>query len=193
MFFRKQKPLHELADEELLLRYKKEGDTALVGELYKRYTALVFGVCMKYLKNVEESEDMVMQVFEKLLEDLKRFEVANFKGWLHRVARNECLMLLRKKKSTGRRMDLLAKTEDTYVEPEQDMHLQERELELTRLETAIRELKAEQRTCVELFYLQNKCYTEVAEITGYSVREVKSYLQNGRRNLKIRLTDNGQP
>lgn len=192
MFFRKHRHIKSLSDEELVLEYKESGDTAFVGELFERYTHLVYLVCMKYLKDEMESEDMAMRIFEKLLVDLKKYEVRKFKFWLHTVTKNQCLIWLDKSKRAREKADEYIETEPGFVESKEILSLLEEgdstEYQLKRLEQAIEGLNEEQRICVELFYLQQKSYQEVADQTGFSMKQVKSYIQNGKRNLKISLT-----
>lgn len=129
-----------------------------------------------------------MQVFEKLLTDLGRHEIAQFKGWLYMVARNECLMYLRSRKSKLIRDKELKKDTEALVENEITVHpdgVSEKELQLRSMEQALHHLNEHQRICVDMFYLQQKCYKEIADATGFSMNEVKSYIQNGKRNLKI--------
>lgn len=181
----------------------------MVGELFQRYTHLVFGVCMKYLKDEDEAKDGVMQIFEKILTDLHRHNVDNFKGWLYMVAKNHCLMYFRSKKIHVELPRHLTDdfgndnySDDSTFQPEHDgspgmpvelvsnLHLngEDKEKQLTLMESAIKELKEGQKICIELFYLQEKSYEEVAKMTGYTMKEVKSYIQNGKRNLKIIMT-----
>lgn len=178
-------------DEILLQNFRRTGDTLVLGELFKRYAHLVFGVCLKYLKDADTAQDMVMQVFEKLLTDLKKHDVQNFKSWLYMVSKNECLMLLRKEKTHKHvEFQTFNDKEEDDVETEPMAHLDEaeqKELQLQQLEEGIKVLNEQQKKCIELFYLQNKSYDEVSEITGYSMLQVKSYIQNGKRNLKIYL------
>lgn len=186
MLFNAKKNLSGLSDEELIKKFLESGDKHFFGVLFQRYTHLVFGACMKYLKNKDESEDAVMDIFEKLMSELKSHEVHNFKGWLYTVSRNHCLMKIRKEKQMKMTHDS-EKIDGLVVEMPAPMHLSnkmEKEIELNNLEHAMTRLSEEQRICVELFYLQQKCYTEVAAITKYSLNEVKSYIQNGKRNLK---------
>ena len=183
--------IKELSDAELLARYKSTGDKNLVGELYCRYTHLVLGVCMKYLKDIEESRDALMQIFEKLMKDLLHYEVNEFRFWLHTVTRNHCLMILRRRQSEHLNEKELKQDAESFVETTADFHLNngsEKENQLNHLEKAIQQLNSEQKLCIELFYLQSKSYQEVAETTGFSMNEVKSYIQNGKRNLKIIMT-----
>lgn len=182
----KAKNIQSFTDNDLIAKYKKTGNNALVGELYKRYSHLVYGVCLKYLKNEEESKDAVLQIFENLLTDLKKHEIANFKSWLHSVARNHSLMFLRKQQTQLKRVNEYEATyqhEETFSAPFAVHEKEENEIMLTKLEKAMAGLKEEQRVCIELFFLKEKCYNEVADITGYDIKKVKSYIQNGKRNL----------
>jgi RNA polymerase sigma-70 factor (ECF subfamily) len=185
----------ETSDEELITSYRFSHDTKYIGELYQRYTSLVFGVCMKYLKDPMEAEDAVMQIFEKLMEDLKRHEVDYFKGWLHMVARNHCLMKLRKDQTSLKRESGYQNHQQTLMESGESIHLNdeaaEKEQVLELMHLHLSDLKEEQKTCIELFYLKDKSYKEVAEMTGFSLKEVKSHIQNGKRNLRNKMTDEG--
>lgn len=182
----------ELSDVELIARYKQSSEIYYAGVLYQRYTHLLLGLCLKYLKNAEDSQDAVMDIFEQITVALLKHEVANFKSWLHSLARNHCLMKLRKpevKRTITH--DFTAADENLIVENFEVEHLlegDEREAQLRHLPAALNQLDAEQKTCIELFYLQSKSYEEVATATGYNFNQVKSYIQNGKRNLKIILS-----
>lgn len=180
-----------LSDEELIHRYRNSHETAYVGELYLRYTHLVFGVCMKYLKNEAEAEDATMQIFEKLIVELKKHHITSFKPWLHIVVKNYCMMLFRKETSEGKKKKELKWEFGDVVENAPEVHLndaEDKEFILQHLKEGIDQLKEEQRICIELFYLKDTSYNEIATITGYSLNEVKSYIQNGKRNLKNIIT-----
>ena len=182
--------LHHLSDIELVVLYQEIHTKELVGELFRRYSRFLFLVCMKYLKDEEQAKDTAMQVFEELFVKLKKHEIHNFKPWLHSVAKNHCLSLLRKKRQVAFSEELLPEFPDP-VESGAFLHLiDEKERMLTKLEDAILLLSKEQRTCIELFYLKKMCYQEVSAKTGYSAKQVKSYLQNGKRNLRLILERN---
>lgn len=184
-----------LDDKELITKYRYSYDSAYVGELFQRYTHLVFGVCMKYLKDKDESQDAVMDIFEKALTDLKKHDVENFKSWIYSVARNHCLMKIRKETSLRVHKDGFEHFAKEFMENGTPLHLEsEEEFERLRvkLNAGIAQLKDEQKECVELFFIQEKSYQEIADSTGYSLMQVKSYLQNGKRNLKIYLERNEQ-
>ncbi|MCO6498922.1 MAG: sigma-70 family RNA polymerase sigma factor [Vicingus serpentipes] len=175
-----------LTDNELIAQFKKEEDNSLVGELYKRYSHLVYGVCLKYLKNEEESKDAVLQIFENLLSDLKKHDINNFKSWLHSVSRNHCLMFLRKQQTKQKRVNEYEATyqhEEMFATPFSVHEKVKKEVVLTQMEQALLTLKEEQRICIELFFIKEMCYNEVAQETGYTIKQVKSYIQNGKRNL----------
>jgi RNA polymerase sigma factor (sigma-70 family) len=177
------------SDIELIKRYKESGDLGLVGSLYERYTSLVYGVCLKYLKDRDESKDAVMQIFEKLITTLKEHEVTHFKSWLYVTSRNHCLMALRAGK--GKNFEEISPflMENTAFLNQEEEH--EMEANLTKLEKCIEKLDSEQKQCVRLFYLQQKCYKDISTLTGMDFNSVKSYIQNGKRNLKICMERNG--
>lgn len=171
------------SDKELVDEYRAHGDLQVLGHLYQRYMELVYGVCLKYLADTDASKDAVMQIFEELVDKLRKHEVDNFKSWLHTVARNHCLMQLRSAKNRKK----VAISPD-LMQNEDELHLNgelEKESELKKLERCLQTLSAEQKQTVELFYLQQKCYNEIVEMTGLEWNKVRSLIQNGRRNLKI--------
>ena len=178
-------------DAELILKYKQEGDSYFVGELFKRYSHLVFGLCLNYYKDKDECKDVVMRIFEKLLVELKKHEVEYFPAWLSFVSRNYCISELRKQKTEQGRMEEVrrdgqeAATEKGSLEQKEEEYA--KELRISELKQALAELNEGQRQCIELFYINEKSYREICYITAYSEKEVKSYIQNGKRNLKIRL------
>lgn len=177
------KPLSEMTDAELIHSYKESGNRELVGELFKRYTALVYGVCLQYLKDRETAKDAAMQVFEKLFTSLHAHQIVQFKPWLYVSARNHCLMHLRSQKGKITKEispSLMESASETHLETEEAL-----EGNLSKLEKCIETLNVEQKHCVQLFFLQEKCYQEVSATTGYDLLKVKSYIQNGKRNLKI--------
>ncbi len=162
--------------------YKEKGDLAVLGELYQRYMDLVYGVCLKYLKETEAAKDAVMQVFEELVIKLKKHKVENFSGWLYQLAKNHCLMQLR----TPRNLKTVAFKAE-FMQNEENVHLNgiwEQEENLKQLEYCLETLTAEQQEAIRLFYLEGKCYNEIVTITGQEWKQVRSSIQNGRRNLK---------
>ena len=191
MFFLKRTQLKDLSDEKLISLYKESKDTRYVGELFERYTRVLFLVGMKYLKDEEEARDAVMHLFEKLMRDLLTYEVQAFKYWVHTVARNYCLGVAAGKKREAGKVNAFVEETNSLMELEENAPLfsegEVSEAILARLPEAIASLGEEQRVCIDLFYLQGFSYVEVADKTGYPLNKVKSYLQNGKRNLKIRL------
>ena len=172
---------NHITDSELLEKFYKDGNNQWLGILLQRYTLLLLGTCMKYLKNEEAAKDAVQQIFLKAITELQKYKVDYFKSWLYMVAKNYCLMQLRDK-------NIFIPVEDhtTLIQQEADMiEIKDKEKTLTLIEASIEELNTEQKTCVTLFYLQKKSYTEIAERTGYTLLQVKSHIQNGKRNLKL--------
>lgn len=183
MAFLKNIPTSELPDRELVSLFRTSGNMEVLAVLFQRYMDLLYGVCLKYLKQPEPAKDAVMQIFEELVAKLPKHEVDNFKSWLYTLAKNYCLMQLRTPKN-------LKTTEfnPDSMQLEEEMHLngiQVKEENLQKLERCLQTLSPEQKKAVELFYLQNKCYKEIAEATGIEWNKVRSFIQNGRRNLKI--------
>jgi RNA polymerase sigma-70 factor (ECF subfamily) len=182
-----RKNLSKLTDEQLLSDYRRAGQREILGELYKRYTHLVLGIGMKYFKDADDAADLVMQVFEKLLVELRSTQVEHFRAWLCTLSRNECLMELRKRKTRLARESDYGDLQDQHMESDEALHLvleQAQNGQLAKLEAAMLQLNEHQKRCIDLFYLQKQSYQEVADQTGYSIKQVKSYLQNGKRNLK---------
>jgi RNA polymerase sigma factor (sigma-70 family) len=174
----------DISDQELLEQFYADHDNEWLGILLQRYTLLLLGVCMKYLKNEEEAKDSVQQVFLKVIQELQKYKVEYFKSWLYMVAKNHCLMRLRDRqgKMTAEISDKLTST------PEQETDLQallQNDYTLELMEQSLKELSPEQEQCVTLFYLQKKSYQQVSEETSFSMLQVKSYIQNGKRNLKL--------
>lgn len=170
-------------DFELISEYRQSGDSQLVAVLFRRYSSLIYGVCLKYLKNREESRDASMQLFEKLLIALREHEIGNFRSWLYVTTRNHCLMHLR-----ATRNQHFIEISDDFMENEMLLHLgEEPELEanLSRLKRCIERLESSQKRCVQLFFLEQRCYKDICRLTEYAYNEVKSHIQNGKRNLKI--------
>ncbi|WP_442589832.1 RNA polymerase sigma factor [Pedobacter sp. AW31-3R] len=181
-FIKNTSRIKEQDDLMLIAQYKRTGDLEVLGLLYNRYMHLVFGVCLNYFKEEEPSKDAVMQIFEELVVKLRIHEVQNFKSWLHVLTRNHCLMALRKAAKNN-----TVSLEETFVENTDFVHLDiddTKENRLVVMEKCMETLPKEQKVSVDLFYLQEKCYKEVADITGYELLKVKSYIQNGKRNLK---------
>jgi RNA polymerase sigma-70 factor (ECF subfamily) len=178
-----QRHYNDIEDKELLQRYYQDNNNDWLGILLQRYTMLLLGVCMKYLKNEEDAKDSVQQVFLKVINDLPKYKVEFFKSWLYMVAKNYCLMKLREKgKYTA---ELNEKVLATADDSSGNWEAVEKDTHLNNMEQALLQLNDEQKVCVTLFYLQKQTYQQIAEKTGYTVMQVKSHIQNGKRNLKI--------
>ena len=189
LFFKKKhKPISE---SELLIEYRQHGDLSILGKLYEPQMEMVFAIAMKYFKDEDEAKDTVMALFEELISKLRNHEVENFKAWLGMVTRNYCLMALRKKNLVLVDDEILNNNENSnhnFMEFSTTEHLiddWDLEQNLTNLERCLETLNLEQKQAVALFFIQEKTYQEVSQLTGFEVNKVKSYLQNGKRNLKI--------
>ena len=180
---------NDLEDVGLISEYQKNGNKVIVGILYKRYSHLVMGLCMKYLKDEEEAEDMVVNIFTKLMDDLSKHTIEYFKSWLYTYSKNHCLMHLRSAQSRLKKELEYKENVKVLMESDEDVHqnIKHKEEQLTALESAIETLTEEQKICIRLFYLREKSYQEIVDETGYSLNNVKSFIQNGKRNLKIKL------
>jgi RNA polymerase sigma factor, sigma-70 family len=173
----------DIDDNELLQNFYKDHNNEWLGILLPRYTLLLLGVCMKYLKNEQDAKDCVQQIFLKVIHELHKYKVEYFKSWIYMIAKNHCLMKLRDKGriTTELNEKIIKKTDET----EDRFSLIEKDILLNKMMEAIKKLNVEQQQCVNLFYLQKKSYSEIADITGYTLLQVKSYIQNGKRNLKL--------
>jgi RNA polymerase sigma factor (sigma-70 family) len=178
------------SDEELLLDFQEKLHQQSLATLYVRYTDLVYGVCLKYLKSADDSKDAVMEIYEEIRIKLATHKVDNFKGWLYVVAKNYCLMQLRKNKKNN----IVDFDTSGFVQFEDFSHLDEvlnKENDFKKLETCIEQLNEEQNTVINMFYLQQKCYNEIVDTLGIDWSKVRSLVQNGRRNLKNCMDKNG--
>ena len=189
-FIRSNPGKTEFNEQELLTEYRDTGNLEILGIIYERYMPLVLGLCLKYFKDEEQSKDAVMQIFEELVKKLKIHKVSNFKSWLYTLARNHCLMNIRSSSKHE-----FVQIEENFMENYAFVHLdidETRENKLHIMEKCIDKLPSEQKDTISLFYLDQKCYKEVSDITGYDLNKVKSYIQNGKRNLKICIEKNSE-
>jgi RNA polymerase sigma factor (sigma-70 family) len=182
-FFNKPVKPNDADDDQLLTGYRESGDLVLLGRLYEKYMPLVYGVCLKYLKDEEQAKDAVMGIFEELIIKAKQFDIKQFRSWLYVLSRNYCLMQLR----SGKKMEMVNLDDVMEFSPFLHPDDNNREAAMVALERCMDKLNAAQKQSINLFYLNEKCYKEIVELTGFSLNEVKSYIQNGKRNLKICL------
>jgi RNA polymerase sigma factor (sigma-70 family) len=173
-----------IEDKQLLEKFYSDGNNQWLGILLQRYTMLLLGVCMKYLKNEEEARDCVQQIFLKTITELQKYKVDYFKSWLYMIAKNHCLMKIRDKqgKIPVELTDKIIHEEDTFETKQEHI---DKDTTLQLIEEGLQELNDEHKLCLTLFYLQKKSYHEIAASTGYNPLQVKSYIQNGKRNLKL--------
>lgn len=173
-----------IEDKELLEKYYLDGNNQWLGILLQRYTLLLLGVCMKYLKNEEEAKDSVQQIFIKVITEVNKYKIEYFKSWLYMVAKNYCLMKIRD--SHGKIPVELNDNVAAHHPDTDNLHeLVDKDITLTYIEEGLLHLNEEQKQCVTLFYLQKKSYNQITATTGFTTLQVKSFIQNGKRNLKI--------
>lgn len=188
-FFSRYRNVNKSSDEQLIALFKENGSIDFSSELFLRYKDLIYGVCLKYLKDKEKARDTSMEIFEELHRKLEHHDIKNFKSWLYTLVRNHCLMQLR---SAQRHIqsELIEENINTVMENEDELHLiEEKEIEFMKLESAIDDLEEKQGKCLKMFYLQEMSYQDIVETTGFDINKVKSYIQNGKRNLKNKLIE----
>lgn len=181
MFLFRRKKYQQYSDSELIKLFQESGQGEIIAVIYERYGHLVMGVCLKYLKDEVEAQDMTSKIFEELSQKIRKHTIDYFKGWLHQVVKNECLMFLRKNKLYFVSSDLIREEAEEKQNPE----LKEKQYAL--VEAAISSLNEEQANCIRLFYFDDLSYQEISEKLKLDLNQVKSYIQNGKRNLKNRL------
>ncbi len=185
MFHKQKYELKSFSDQELIDLYVHNGDNQVIAEFYKRYGHLVFGVCMKYIKHIQNSEDLTTELFAKLPQQIKNHKINHFKSWLYTSTKNSCLMILRKKNSYNSSFD------DQIIDILEEDSLSSKEIleqKLEALEIALKELNEKQAICIKAFYFQKRCYDEISKTENLTLNEVKSHIQNGKRNLKMILS-----
>ncbi len=182
-WFSNSKKTDQADDQKLLRQYLETGDLHLLGELFRTHSSMVYYVCYRYFQDTEKSKDAVMQIFEELIKKVGKQEIRQFASWLYVLSKNYCLMQLR----SGKKMQHVPMDEfvEFPVNQHQEEDHEEKEKALTALEACIKTLPDRQKQSIDLFFLSEKCYKEIVELTGFSLNEVKSYIQNGKRNLKI--------
>ncbi len=176
---------------QLIKKYKLSGNPLYLGQLYEPYMPLVYGVCLKYLRNREEAQDAVMDIYEKLGKELLKHDIPkDFRTWLYVVSKNFCLMEIRKKKKEHTRDKEIAMD---FMENGFELHPLDKEENTDRTEAlkkCMEQLKDQQRKSIELFYYQKYCYKEIADRLAIQEKTVKSAIQNAKRNLKLCLEEN---
>jgi RNA polymerase sigma-70 factor, ECF subfamily len=190
-FIEPSKKKSKKSDEDLLKEFISSGRLDFLGELYSRYMHLVYGVCLKYLKEREESKDAVLNIFEKMVVEIPRHNIENFKNWLHVVTKNYCLMQLRSDNSQREKLKEWINDSVVFMEYSQNLHPIDDDGDTLEngLKDCIERLKGEQKECIRLFYYENRCYNEIAMKLDLDEKKVKSHLQNAKRNLKLCLEE----
>jgi RNA polymerase sigma-70 factor, ECF subfamily len=187
LFNRQSKKSGNKSDEDLLREFQSSGDLEILGELYSGYMHLVYGVCLKYLKDRDESMDAVMQIFEKLIPEVPKHKIEDFRSWLYVVTKNYCLMQIRTHKTISEKQNEWIEEYQIFMENTPELHpIDNGEPDLEKvLQECIEKLKEEQKECIKQFYYENRCYNEIAVNLDLDEKKVKSHLQNGKRNLKL--------
>jgi RNA polymerase sigma-70 factor (ECF subfamily) len=179
----------KLTDEELLQQYKISGDTEYFGELFSRYISMLYGVCLRYLSDADKAQDAVMQVFENLLSKIAQYEIEVFRTWIYTVVKNHCLQILRKEKN-----EIIVDFNANLMESDEILHLLNDEVEdesrMEALNQCLKKLPEQQRMAITHFFMEEMSYMDIVDSTGYNLNQVKSYIQNGKRNLKICIEKN---
>jgi RNA polymerase sigma-70 factor (ECF subfamily) len=181
-------------DEELAEMFRKDKDMEILGELFHRYMDMIMGLCMKYFKNTVDSEDAVMEIFEVLARRLPNHQVKHFKSWIYSLSSNHCLDILRKKKRDFSRegekhlmysMEVKRQYSDELIEEKSNQ-----EKLLLSMEDCMKQLVDKQKQCVQLFYIDKMKYEEVSKALEITWSQTRSFIQNGRRNLKKCMENN---
>ena len=176
-------PCTQWSDDELLKQFVQTANQELLGQLYTRYIPLVYGLCLKYLQQVEDAEDAVSNIYEEISRKIRNYQIDNFKTWIYSVAKNHCLQIIRKEKNNFfEEIDLSSMESDEFehlIDVDEDKEKEE------ALNYCLGTLSEEQRQCVVLFFFDDFSYADIVENTGFALNKVKSYIQNGKRNLKI--------
>jgi RNA polymerase sigma-70 factor (ECF subfamily) len=173
------------SDEELLQHHRRSGDAAWLGALLERHTVLLLGIAYKYLSDKEAAQDAVQHVFTKALTHLPKEEIHNIKGWLYVLLRNHCLQIIRDTRHFAPEETIGQVAGEDSKEAAESLRIREHSIEA--LEAALPQLAEAQRTCITLFYLRQQSYEQIGRQTGYTFKEVKTHIQNGKRNLRIAL------
>lgn len=181
--FIKNIPASDQGDDVLVADYKNSGNLQVLSNLYQRYMELLYGVCLKYLKDEEDAKDAVLNIYEELIVKVRKYEIQHFKSWLYQLAKNHCLMKLRSAKKFQK-----SAVDVSLMQNEDPVHLNgvmEKEEHFKHLDYCMSQLAPDQKKVISLFYLEGKCYNDIANMTGIEWNQVRSFIQNGRRNLKI--------
>jgi len=186
----------KLPSDSDLVKLAKAGDDAAFGELVERNEAKVYGLCLKMLGNQEDAEDCLQEVFIKAFKALPGFrEEARFSTWLYRIAYNESLMRIRKKKLDTVPLDRPVELEegdvsrelaDWTTDPRADVMNDELSEVLVQ---HVNELEPDNRIVFILRDVHGLSTGDTAEALGLSVPAVKSRLHRARLFLRQRLSD----
>lgn len=187
-FFSLNKKKKEYSDEELLSLLKDTGKAEHFQVLYERYIPLIYGLCLKYLQNREESQDAVIDIYENLSQKIQDYDIKIFKNWLYSVVKNHCFHILKENKK-----EIIVNFDSQLMESDDTLALfseNKDEDKENALNDCLEKLPEPQRVSVEKFFYEDKSYADIVDETGFNLKSVKSYIQNGKRNLKICIEKN---
>ena len=151
-----------------------------MSDFFVLYREDVLGLCYYYTRDVELSKDLTMDTFETYLKRGKKGPVINdIKSYLLGIARNLCMAHFKKSKRT----QSIEESVLQFMEYE-DENAPNGEEVIDRLMMSMCKLTTDQRRCVELFFIKGCSYNQISKKLNFSYNEVKSFIQNGKRNLK---------
>lgn len=183
MWFRREKNKSALTDEELLQKYKASANAEYFSELFDRYIPLLYGVCLDYLRDEDRARDAVMQLFEDLLPKIFKYEIGVFRTWVYSVVKNHCLQIINREKK-----EIWVDFDTNVMESPEILNLFDEENgqneQIEALNHCLEKLPDTQKISIQHFFMHDMSYVDIAEETGYTLSKVKSYIQNGKRNLK---------
>jgi RNA polymerase sigma factor (sigma-70 family) len=180
-----------------LIESVKGGDLRSFGQLVDRHKARAMTLAVRMLKSAEEAEEAVQDAFVRAYQSLPAFEGrSSFSTWFYRIVFNVCSTALRKKRPVDLR-SLEARTDDGFPEPEDqgagpDTVVESEELK-DIISEAIDALPPNYAGIVSLFFLQERSYEEIVDITGLPLGTVKVRLFRARAMLRSEIVQRLDP
>ena len=172
-------------ESSLLLKYLKTNDLSYLLELYRPYMHLVYGLAFKYVKDPKQSQEIVYCIFKKLIKDIKRQEVRVFGNWLYNLSLDFCKQWRDRGRTESDQIVALGGSTQTPVEFYDDKDDDSFEEEISSMEDEVMRIKSQQEKCSQLFFKEQRCFQEIADITGWEVSEIKYHVKNAKRKTNI--------
>lgn len=172
--------IRDRSETELVTELLARRDGRIFEELYRRSRRKIFGVCFNLLGEAAAAEDACHDAYIRAWEKLDSLRGSDFTAWVRRIAANRCYDELRR-----RRPDEL---DENHPEPATDHRIDRSVIarqELDRAIDVIASLEEHQRRVFLLRHIDHHSYEEISEATGFDAKQVKSYLQNARRNFHL--------